>query len=220
MLKDKDLLVKKSVWIFGGDGWAYDIGYGGLDHVLAQDQDVNVLVLDTEVYSNTGGQASKSSPTGAVAKFAAAGKRTKKKDLGLMAMSYGYVYVAQVAMGADMNQLLKAVNEAEAYHGPSLIIAYAPCINHGIKMNQAQMEIKKAVEAGYWQLYRYNPENEVPLTVDSKDPTASYQDFIKGENRYASLIRQFPAEAEKLFDRAEHESAKRLAMYKKLAGKE
>ena len=220
VLKDKDLLVKKSVWIFGGDGWAYDIGYGGLDHVLAQDQDVNVLVLDTEVYSNTGGQASKSSPTGAVAKFAAAGKRTKKKDLGLMAMSYGYVYVAQVAMGADMNQLLKAVNEAEAYHGPSLIIAYAPCINHGIKMNQAQMEIKKAVEAGYWQLYRYNPENEVPLTVDSKDPTASYQDFIKGENRYASLIRQFPGEAEKLFDRAEHESAKRLAMYKKLAGKE
>ena len=220
VLADADLLVKKSVWIFGGDGWAYDIGYGGLDHVLAQDQDVNVLVLDTEVYSNTGGQASKSSPTGAVAKFAAAGKRTKKKDLGLMAMSYGYVYVAQVAMGADMNQLLKAVNEAEAYHGPSLIIAYAPCINHGIKMNQAQMEIKKAVEAGYWQLYRYNPENEVPLTVDSKDPTASYQDFIKGENRYASLIRQFPAEAEKLFDRAEHESAKRLAMYKKLAGKE
>ncbi len=220
VLKDKDLLVKKSVWIFGGDGWAYDIGYGGLDHVLAQDQDVNVLVLDTEVYSNTGGQASKSSPTGAVAKFAAAGKRTKKKDLGLMAMSYGYVYVAQVAMGADMNQLLKAVNEAEAYHGPSLIIAYAPCINHGIKMNQAQAEIKKAVEAGYWQLYRYNPDNETPLTVDSKDPTGSYQDFIKGENRYASLIRQFPGEAEKLFDRAEVESAKRLAMYKKLAGKD
>ena len=217
---DKDLLVKKSIWIFGGDGWAYDIGYGGLDHVLACGEDVNVLVLDTEVYSNTGGQASKSSPTGAVAKFAAAGKRTKKKDLGLMAMSYGYVYVAQVAMGADMNQLLKAVNEAEAYHGPSIIIAYAPCINHGIKMNQAQAEIKKAVESGYWQLYRYNPENETPLTVDSKDPTASYQDFIKGENRYASLIRQFPADAEKLFVKAEEDAAKRLAMYKKLANKD
>ena len=217
---DKDLLVKKSIWIFGGDGWAYDIGYGGLDHVLACGEDVNVLVLDTEVYSNTGGQASKSSPTGAVAKFAAAGKRTKKKDLGLMAMSYGYVYVAQVAMGADMNQLLKAVNEAEAYPGPSIIIAYAPCINHGIKMNQAQAEAKKAVEAGYWQLYRYNPENETPLTVDSKDPTASYQDFIKGENRYATLIRQFPAAAEKLFVKAEEDAAKRLAMYKKLANKD
>ncbi len=221
IIENKDLLVKKSVWIFGGDGWAYDIGYGGLDHVLACGEDVNVLVLDTEVYSNTGGQASKSSPTGAVAKFAAAGKRTKKKDLGLMAMSYGYVYVAQVAMGADMNQLLKAVNEAEAYHGPSIIIAYAPCINHGIKMNNAQAEIKKAVESGYWQLYRYNPDNEeCPLTVDSKDPTASYQDFIKGENRYASLIRQFPADAEKLFVKAEEDAAKRLAMYKKLANKD
>ncbi len=221
IIENKDLLVKKSVWIFGGDGWAYDIGYGGLDHVLACGEDVNVLVLDTEVYSNTGGQASKSSPTGAVAKFAAAGKRTKKKDLGLMAMSYGYVYVAQVAMGADMNQLLKAVNEAEAYHGPSIIIAYAPCINHGIKMNNAQAESKKAVESGYWQLYRYNPDNEeCPLTVDSKDPTASYQDFIKGENRYASLIRQFPADAEKLFVKAEEDAAKRLAMYKKLANKD
>ena len=217
---DKDLLVKKSIWIFGGDGWAYDIGYGGLDHVLAQGEDVNVLVLDTEVYSNTGGQASKSSPTGAVAKFAAAGKRTKKKDLGLMAMSYGYVYVAQVAMGADMNQLLKAMNEAEAYHGPSLIIAYAPCINHGIKMNQAQAEIKKAVEAGYWQLYRFNPENETPLTVDSKAPTGSYREFIMGENRYASLIRQFPAEAEALFTKAEDDAAKRLANYKKMAGQD
>ena len=217
-LADKDLLVKKSQWIFGGDGWAYDIGYGGVDHVLAQNQDVNILVLDTEVYSNTGGQASKSSPTGAVAKFAAAGKRTKKKDLGMMAMSYGYVYVAQVAMGADPAQLLKAVTEAEAYHGPSLIIAYAPCINHGIKMNQAQAEIKKAVQAGYWQLYRYNPDNENPLTVDSKDPSASYQDFIKGENRYASLIRQFPVDAENLFTQAEAEAASRLAMYKKLAG--
>ena len=218
VMADKDLLVKKSQWIFGGDGWAYDIGYGGVDHVLAQNQDVNILVLDTEVYSNTGGQASKSSPTGAVAKFAAAGKRTKKKDLGMMAMSYGYVYVAQVAMGADPAQLLKAVTEAEAYHGPSLIIAYAPCINHGIKMNQAQAEIKKAVEAGYWQLYRYNPDNENPMTVDSKAPTGSYQDFIKGENRYASLIRQFPVEAEKLFSAAEEDAAKRLESYKKLAG--
>ena len=217
-MADKDLLVKKSQWIFGGDGWAYDIGYGGVDHVLAQNQDVNILVLDTEVYSNTGGQASKSSPTGAVAKFAAAGKRTKKKDLGMMAMSYGYVYVAQVAMGADPAQLLKAMTEAEAYHGPSLIIAYAPCINHGIKMNQAQAEIKKAVEAGYWQLYRYNPDNENPMTVDSKAPTASYQDFIKGENRYASLIRQFPVDAEKLFNQAEEDAVQRLANYNKMAG--
>ncbi|MBR3503287.1 MAG: pyruvate:ferredoxin (flavodoxin) oxidoreductase [Clostridia bacterium] len=217
VLANADLLTKKSIWIFGGDGWAYDIGYGGLDHVLAQGEDVNVLVLDTEVYSNTGGQASKSSPTGAVAKFAAAGKRTKKKDLGLMAMSYGYVYVAQVAMGADPAQLLKAVTEAEAYHGPSLIIAYAPCINHGIKMNQAQAEIKKAVAAGYWPMYRYNPTLENPLTVDSKDPTASYQEFIRGENRYASLLRQFPDTAEKLFTKAEEDAAGRLAMYKKLA---
>ena len=220
IVADKDLLTKKSFWIFGGDGWAYDIGYGGLDHVLAQGQDVNVLVLDTEVYSNTGGQASKSSPTGAVAKFAAAGKRTKKKDLGLMAMSYGYVYVAQVAMGADPAQLLKAVNEAEAYNGPSLIIAYAPCINHGIKMNQAQAEIKKAVAAGYWPMYRYNPDNENPLTIDSKDPTASYQEFIRGENRYATLLRQFPEAAASLFEKAEQDAAGRLAMYKKLAGKE
>ena len=220
VVADKDLLTKKSVWIFGGDGWAYDIGYGGLDHVLAQGMDVNVLVLDTEVYSNTGGQASKSSPTGAVAKFAAAGKRTKKKDLGMMAMSYGYVYVAQVAMGADPAQLLKAVTEAEAYHGPSLIIAYAPCINHGIKMNQAQAEIKKAVNAGYWQMYRFNPEAEGnKLTLDSKDPTESYQDFIKGENRYASLLRQFPSIAGDLFDQAEKDAAVRLESYKKLAGK-
>ena len=211
------MCIRDSFWIFGGDGWAYDIGYGGLDHVLAQDQDVNVLVLDTEVYSNTGGQASKSSPTGAVATFAAAGKRTRKKDLGMMAMSYGYVYVAQVAMGADMNQLLKAVTEAEAYHGPSLIIAYAPCINHGIKMNQAQAEIKKAVAAGYWTMYRYNPETG-KLTVDSKEPTESYQDFIKGENRYASLLRQFPAVADKLFVEAEAEAKQRLDNYKRMAG--
>ncbi len=216
---ERDLLVKKSIWVIGGDGWAYDIGYGGLDHVLAQGEDVNILVLDTEVYSNTGGQASKASPTGAVAKFAAAGKRTRKKDLGLMAMSYGYVYVAQVAMGADMNQLMKAVTEAEAYKGPSLIIAYSPCINHGINMGQTQLESKKAVAAGYWPLYRYNPDLEHPLTVDSKDPTESYQDFIRSENRYATLLRQFPDVAGDLFVEAEKEAAQRLAKYKKLAEK-
>ena len=221
VLANADMLTKKSVWIFGGDGWAYDIGYGGLDHVLAAGEDVNILVLDTEVYSNTGGQASKASPTGAVAKFAAAGKRTKKKDLGMMAMSYGYVYVAQVAMGADPAQLLKAVTEAEAYHGPSIIIAYAPCINHGIKMNQAQAEIKKAVNSGYWQMYRFNPEAEGnKLTVDSKDPSTSYQDFIKGENRYATLLRQFPDAASKLFAQAEIDAADKLASLKKLAGKD
>ena len=217
IVADKDLLTKKSFWIFGGDGWAYDIGYGGLDHVLAQDQDVNVLVLDTEVYSNTGGQASKSSPHAAVAKFAAAGKRTKKKDLGMMAMSYGYVYVAQVAM-SDPAQVLKAMTEAEAYHGPSLIIAYAPCINHGIRMDQAQAEIKKAVEAGYWQTYRFNPAAEgKKFTLDSKDPTADYQAFIKGENRYASLLRQFPDIAPDLFAAAQKDAAARLESYKKLA---
>jgi len=217
VIEEADQLVKKSVWIIGGDGWAYDIGYGGLDHVIAQNMDVNILVLDTEVYSNTGGQASKSSPTGAVAKFAAAGKRTRKKDLGMMAMSYGYVYVAQVAMGADMNQLIKAMHEAEAYHGPSLIIAYSPCINHGIKMNNAQAEIKKAVAAGYWPMYRFNPEATPKLTIDSKAPTGSYQEFIKGENRYASLMRQFPEAAEKLFAEAEKDAAERLENYKKMS---
>ncbi len=213
---DRDLLTKKSFWIFGGDGWAYDIGYGGLDHVLAQNEDVNVLVLDTEVYSNTGGQASKSSPHAAVAKFAAAGKRTKKKDLGMMAISYGYVYVAQVAM-SDPAQVLKAMTEAEAYHGPSLIIAYAPCINHGIRMNQAQEEIARAVEAGYWQTYRFNPTAEKKFTLDSKPPKASYQDFIKGENRYASLLRQFPDVAPELFAEAQKDAEDRLASYERLA---
>ncbi|MFR7766899.1 MAG: pyruvate:ferredoxin (flavodoxin) oxidoreductase [Lachnospiraceae bacterium] len=196
LAKMEDCLVKKSVWIFGGDGWAYDIGYGGLDHVLASGEDVNVLVLDTEVYSNTGGQASKASPTGAVAKFAAAGKRIKKKDLGMMAMSYGYVYVAQVGMGANMNQLVKAVSEAEAYHGPSLIIAYAPCINHGIDMSNPQQIIKEAVDCGYWQLYRYNPalaeEGKNPFIMDSKEPTGSYQEFLRKETRYTSLLKQNP----------------------------
>ena len=173
MLAQKDQLVKPSIWVFGGDGWAYDIGYGGLDHVLAQDEDVNVLVVDTEVYSNTGGQSSKATPTGPIAKFAAAGKRTKKKDLGLMAMSYGYVYVAKVCMGADPNQLLKAVNEAEAYKGPSLIIAYAPCINHGINMGHSQEEAKKAVEAGYWPMYRYNPDLKRRTTTTPRSPRSS-----------------------------------------------
>jgi pyruvate-ferredoxin/flavodoxin oxidoreductase len=216
-----DCLVKKSVWIFGGDGWAYDIGYGGLDHVLACGEDVNVLVVDTEVYSNTGGQASKSTPTGSVAKFAAAGKRTKKKDLGMMAMSYGYVYVAQVAMGANMNQLLKAVTEAEAYSGPSLIIAYATCINHGIDMSRGQAETKKAVDSGYWQLYRYNPTladgGANPFSLDSKEPTADYQEFLSKEIRYTSLLRTNPDIASVLFKQTEADSKTRLDSYKKLA---
>ena len=218
ILENKDLLTKKSIWILGGDGWAYDIGYGGLDHVLAQNQDVNVLVLDTEVYSNTGGQASKSTPTGSVAKFAAAGKRTKKKDLGMMAMSYGYVYVATVAMSANPAQLIKAMNEAEAYHGPSLIIAYAPCINHGINMSQSQNEIKKAVAAGYWPLYRFNPDAEKPFTLDSKDPTGDYQEFLRGEVRYTSLLKTFPDAAEKLFAQNEKDAEARLARYKEMNG--
>ena len=224
VIANADLLTKKSIWIFGGDGWAYDIGYGGVDHVLAQNQDVNILVLDTEVYSNTGGQASKSTPTGSVAKFAAAGKRTKKKDLGMMAMSYGYVYVATVAMSANPAQLLKAMTEAEAYHGPSLIIAYAPCINHGINMGKAQEEIKKAVACGYWPLYRYNPAKaeagENPMTIDSKEPTESYQDFLKGEVRYTSLAKMFPDAAAKLFEASEEDAKLRRENYKRMAGQE
>jgi pyruvate-ferredoxin/flavodoxin oxidoreductase len=221
-----DLFGKASIWVIGGDGWAYDIGYGGLDHVLASGADVNVLVLDTEVYSNTGGQSSKSTPTGAVARFASAGKSTKKKDLGLMAMSYGYVYVASVAMGASRNQLLKALSEAEAYPGPSLIIAYAPCINHGIDMTHSQEEEKKAVEAGYWTLYRYNPAlaeaGGNPFTLDSKDPTGSYRDFLLGEGRYSSLRGQSPERADTLFARAEAEARSRYENLKRMAqaGKE
>ena len=221
ILDNKDVLVKKSIWILGGDGWAYDIGYGGLDHVIAQNQDVNILVLDTEVYSNTGGQASKATPTGSVAKFAAAGKRTKKKDLGMMAMSYGYVYVAQVAMSANYNQVLKAFNEAEAYNGPSLIIAYSPCINHGINMSFSQAQIRKAVASGYWNLYRYNPmlaeEGKNPMILDSKDPTESYQDYLKSEVRYTSLLKAFPDAAGTLFQRAQEEASERLDSYKRLA---
>ena len=209
ILADKDYLTKKSVWILGGDGWAYDIGFGGLDHVIASGEDVNILVFDTEVYSNTGGQSSKSTPVGAVAQFAASGKETKKKDLAQIAMSYGYVYVAHVAMGADYNQCMKAFVEAESYHGPSLIIAYAPCINHGIKkgMSKAQTEEKLAVEAGYWHLFRFDPRKAAdgtnPFTLDSKAPSASYRDFIMGEVRYNALARQNPERAENLFAKSE-----------------
>lgn len=217
-----EYFVKKSVWIIGGDGWAYDIGYGGLDHVLASGQNVNVLVLDTEVYSNTGGQASKSTPLAAVAKFAASGKRTGKKDLGLMAMSYGYVYVASVSMGANRNQVLKAFLEAEKYDGPSLIIAYSPCINHGINMSKSQEVGKKAVESGYWPLYRYNPElaleGKNPFLLDSKDPSESFQDFILGQVRYSSLKKQFPEEAEELYAKAEQDAKARLERYKGMVG--
>ena len=198
---------KKCVWIFGGDGWAYDIGFGGLDHVLASGEDVNVMVFDTEVYSNTGGQASKASNIGQVAQFAAAGKAIGKKNLAEIAMSYGYVYVAQAAMGADMNQLLKALTEAEAYKGPSLIIGYAPCEMHGIKkggMQNCQLEMKKAVEAGYWHMFRYNPTLETgKLIIDSKEPTGDYQAFISNEARYARLAQSFPERAQMLFAKAE-----------------
>ncbi len=221
ILAAQDCLAKKSIWIFGGDGWAYDIGYGGLDHVLASGEDVNVLVLDTEVYSNTGGQASKATNIGAVAKFAAAGKRIKKKDLGMIAKSYGYVYVAQCAMGSNPAQLLKALTEAEAYNGPSLIICYAPCINHGINMTKSQLEEKAAVDCGYWQLYRYNPATE-EFTLDSTaNPTGDYQAFLAGETRYASLVKTQGAEvANELFQRTEASAKARLAGYKKLAGKD
>jgi pyruvate-ferredoxin/flavodoxin oxidoreductase len=222
ILDRSDYLTKKSIWVFGGDGWAYDIGYGGLDHVIASGHDVNILVLDTEVYSNTGGQASKSTPTGAVAKFAAGGKPTRKKDLGRMAMTYGYVYVASVAMGANKNQVLKAVLEAENYRGPSLIIAYAPCINHGINMGLSQEEEKKAVETGYWSLYRYNPslkaEGKNPFILDSKEPKGDFKEFLMGEVRYSSLTRTFPAEAEVLFQKAEEDMKTRYETYKKMAG--
>ena len=220
ILAEKDYLSKKSVWIFGGDGWAYDIGFGGLDHVLASGEDVNVMVFDTEVYSNTGGQASKASQIGQVAQFAAAGKAIGKKDLAQIAMSYGYVYVAQVAMGADMNQLLKALTEAEAYNGPSLIIGYAPCEMHGVKggMQNCQLEMKKAVEAGYWQMFRYNPELENnKLIIDSKAPTASYVDFIKSETRYARLVQSFPEKAAELFAQGEENAKAKYERLQKLS---
>ena len=225
ILKDKEFFVKRSQWIFGGDGWAYDIGYGGLDHVLASGDNVNVLVFDTEVYSNTGGQSSKATPTAAIAKFAASGKRTKKKDLGMMAMNYGYVYVAQICMGADKNQVLKAMAEAEAYNGPSLIIAYSPCINHGIKagMTNSQAEAKKAVDCGYWALYRYNPALrgvKNPFTLDSKEPKGDFKEFLMGEVRYASLAKSFPEVADALFEKTKADAMERLENYKKLATEE
>jgi pyruvate-ferredoxin/flavodoxin oxidoreductase len=219
ILKKKDFLAKKSQWIFGGDGWAYDIGFGGVDHVLASGQDINVMVFDTEVYSNTGGQASKSTKTGAIAQFAAGGKEIKKKDLASIAMSYGYVYVAQISMGADFNQCVKAIAEAEAYPGPSLIIAYAPCINHGIKkgMSKAQTEEALAVECGYWNNFRFNPAAEGgKFTLDSKDPTGDYKEFLNGEVRYNSLARFNPEKAERLFAQSEKEAQERLAYLKKL----
>ncbi len=223
---ERDYFVKRSQWIFGGDGWAYDIGYGGVDHVLASGEDVNVFVFDTEVYSNTGGQASKATPAAAIAQFAASGKKTKKKDLGRMAMSYGYVYVAQVDMGADHNQVLKAIAEAEAYHGPSLIIGYSPCINHGIRkgMGCSQLEGKLAVECGYWANYRYNPQLEGtdknPFSLDSKEPDFSkFHDFLMGETRYIALSRSFPDQAEALFQKTQHDAEIRYNVYKALAGK-
>ncbi len=224
--ENKDYFVKRSQWIFGGDGWAYDIGYGGLDHVLASGEDVNVFVFDTEVYSNTGGQASKATPAAAIAQFAASGKKTKKKDLGRMAMTYGYVYVAQVNMGADKNQVVKALAEAEAYHGPSLIIAYSPCINHGIRkgMGKSQLEGKLAVECGYWANFRYNPElvaqGKNGFTLDSKEPDfEKFQDFLMGENRYINLKRSYPDQAEALFVKTRKDAETRYNTYKALAGK-
>lgn len=223
IIENKEFLSKKSFWAFGGDGWAYDIGYGGLDHVLASGKNINMLVLDTEVYSNTGGQSSKATATGAIAKFAASGKNVKKKDLGLMAISYGYIYVAQVAMGYDQAQTLKAMREAEAYPGPSLIIAYSPCIEHGLKagMGKSQAEMKKAVEAGYWHLYRYNPalkeEGKNPFLLDSKEPTSDLKEFLRGENRYASLELAFPEKAGELLAKAGRDAKERYETYKKLS---
>lgn len=226
IISNKDFLVKRSHWIFGGDGWAYDIGFGGVDHVLASGENINILVFDTEVYSNTGGQSSKATPTAAIAKFAASGKRTKKKDLGMIAMTYGYVYVAQISMGADKNQTLKAIAEAEAYDGPSLIIAYSPCINHGIKagMGNSQLESKLAVDSGYWALYRYNPTlrggEKNAFSLDSKEPKIPFRDFLLGEVRYASLQKAYPDFAEELFAKTEQDAKERLDGYKKLASQQ
>lgn len=223
ILEKKDFLVKKSIWCLGGDGWSYDIGYGGVDHVLASGEDINILVFDTEVYSNTGGQSSKATPTAAIAKFAASGKKTKKKDLGMMAMSYGYVYVAQVGMGADKNQFMKAIKEAESYKGPSLIMCYAPCINHGMKkgMGKTQENTKDAVECGYWQLYRFNPElkeqGKNGFILDSKEPNGKFREFIMEQVRYTSLQKQFPEAAEALFEKTEKDAMERYESYKKMA---
>ena len=223
ILNLEDYLVKRSTWIIGGDGWAYDIGYGGLDHVLASGEDVNVLVVDTEVYSNTGGQSSKSTPTGAVAQFASGGKAIKKKDLGMMAMSYGYVYVAQVALGASQAQTLKVFAEAEAWNGPSIVICYSPCINHDIKggMTISQKHQKDAVECGYWHLYHFNPalkaEGKNPFILDSKEPTGDFKAFLKTEGRYSVLYKKYPAEhVEEIFDLAQQAAKERYESYKRL----
>jgi len=221
--QEKNIFVKKSNWVFGGDGWAYDIGYGGIDHVLASGDDINIFVLDTEVYSNTGGQSSKATPTGAIAKYAASGKKVGKKDLGKMAMSYGYVYVATIAMGASKQQTLKAFVEAEKYPGPSLIIAYAPCINQGIKkgMGKSQMESKLAVDTGYWPLYRFNPalreEGKNPFILDSKEPDGNLQEFLSGEVRFAALEKSFPEESKRLRAKIEEEINEKYQGLKKLA---
>ena len=216
ILRYKDQLAKKTFWMFGGDGWAYDIGFGGLDHVIAQGENINVFVIDTEVYSNTGGQSSKATPVGAVAQFASSGKKSRKKDLGAIMMTYGNVYVAQVAMGADMNQLLRVLKEAESYDGPSVVIAYCPCVSHGIRggMSKVQTEMKRAVESGYWNLYHYDPRKEHPMTVDSKAPTMEYMEFLDGETRYASLKKTFPENAEKLFEIGREDAARRYEKYK------
>ncbi|MCD4720541.1 MAG: pyruvate:ferredoxin (flavodoxin) oxidoreductase, partial [Desulfobacula sp.] len=225
---EKDIFVKKSHWVFGGDGWAYDIGFGGLDHVLASGEDINILVMDTEVYSNTGGQSSKATPTGAIAKYAASGKKMVKKDMGRMLMSYGYIYVASISMGANKNQTLKTFLEAEKYPGPSLIICYAPCINQGIRkgMGKSQLEGKLAVESGYWPLYRYNPElikeGKNPFILDSKAPDGTLQEFLGGETRFAALEKSFPEESKRLRAKIDKEVTDKYIMLKMMAdaGKE
>jgi pyruvate-ferredoxin/flavodoxin oxidoreductase len=222
VIENKDMLAYKSVWIFGGDGWAYDIGYGGLDHVLASGMNVNVLVFDTEVYSNTGGQASKATPLGARAQFATSGKGIKKKDLAAIAMAYGYVYVAQVAMGADFEQCIKAFKQAESYDGPSLIIAYSPCIEHGIKggMNKGMKEMERAVKSGYWHLFRYDPRRDTdPFQLDSKEPNEDYRQFVMGEHRFSALTITFPEQAKELVATAERQAKNRYIQLKNLAKK-
>lgn len=222
LLENKDFLAKKSQWIFGGDGWAYDIGFAGLDHVLASGADINILVFNTEIYSNTGGQASKATPMGSTAKFTSGGKKTMKKDLASMAMSYGYVYVAQIAMGADYNQTIRAITEAESYPGPSLIIAYSPCISHGIRagMGSSQHEEAKAVETGYWHLFRFHPslkkEGKNPFILDSKEPSFAYDEFLSGENRYEVLKKTDPEAAAKLFSEAASNAKERYQYLKNL----
>jgi pyruvate-ferredoxin/flavodoxin oxidoreductase len=217
LIEMQDALIDRSVWCLGGDGWAYDIGYGGLDHVLAQNKNVNILVLDTEVYSNTGGQASKATPLGSVAQFAASGKRTTKKDLGLMCMSYGYIYVASISLAANPNQAIKAYIEAEAYDGPSIIIAYAPCIAHGVDMHHTYETQKNAVRSGYWPLYRFDPTNDTPFNYESRDPKMDMIDFLLNENRYRSLKRQSPEIAQKLFEQAKAHNMQRHRYYQKLS---